>query len=105
MRRVRAYLEGPATAADDSADALFGLTTGPAAVRLGFRRGYAMPTLPCPTCHHPTPRTVDAPTTIALVNYYRCDLCGAVWNVPKSDPYGPVQIVAVGIQPKPPPTQ
>lgn len=63
-----------------------------------------MPVRFCPTCQNPTPRTLDAPRLLAAVNYYvnyyRCDLCGAVWNVDKNDPHGPICIVTNGLPPK-----
>jgi hypothetical protein len=63
-----------------------------------------MPTLPCPLCLNPTPRTIDGATAISSVNYYRCDSSGTVWHVAKADPYGPIQIVAEGVLPKTPRT-
>ena len=65
--------------------------------------GTTMPTLACPTCQHQTPRTVEEPTAISQFNYYRCDVCGTVWHVPKADPYGPFEIVAIGIRAETPP--
>ena len=53
-------------------------------------------------CNNPTPRTLDAPSQFAMVNYYRCDKCGAVWNVDKADPNGPIHIVTEGIPPQTP---
>jgi hypothetical protein len=49
-----------------------------------------------------TARTIDGITAISIVNYYRCDVCGTVWQVAKADPYGPIEIVAEGVLPKTP---
>jgi hypothetical protein len=45
------------------------------------------------------PRILDDVNKQAMVNCSRCDICGTVWHVPKSDPFGPVEIVAVGTLP------
>jgi hypothetical protein len=42
-----------------------------------------MPVLPCPQCQHPTPRHLEGASQDAWVNYYRCEYCSYVWNVPK----------------------
>ena len=44
-----------------------------------------MPTRPCPKCGSTAPRYLPATSDIAVVNYYRCDDCGHVWTVKKSD--------------------
>jgi hypothetical protein len=41
-----------------------------------------MPALPCPQCGKPTPR-LDIISPTAHSDYYRCDACSLVWNVPK----------------------
>jgi len=50
---------------------------------------------PCPTCGHATPRPL-AVNAWALVNYYRCDLCGCVWMIPKWNLLAEPTIVAQG---------
>ena len=64
---------------------------------------------PCPQCHTPTTlslepivrllepsvRLLEDSSKDALVNYFRCERCGCVWTVPKSDPDAPPQIVTV----------
>lgn len=55
-----------------------------------------MPARPCPFCKHETPRLLDAASAGADVNYYRCDPCGAVWHVAKSNPRGEANIVVPG---------
>lgn len=59
-------------------------------------------TCPCPECEtqtvpwlEPTVRFLKDASKEALVNYYRCDSCGCVWTVPKSDPHAPPQILTV----------
>ena len=44
---------------------------------------------PCPSCHASSPRFLPATSQHADVNYYRCDPCGHVWTIPKSNPDGP----------------
>ena len=46
----------------------------------------AMPSCPCPVCNAPTPRHLDAPSSYARVDYYRCGRCGHVWTTEKADP-------------------
>lgn len=48
-----------------------------------------MPICPCPQCHMPVPRWLEATSKDATVNYYRCNACGHVWTVPKDDPNAP----------------
>ena len=52
-----------------------------------------MPIRPCPECMHPTPRQLENVSADAQVWYYRCDSCGHVWNIPKSDPNAPPRAV------------
>jgi len=41
---------------------------------------------PCSLCGTAGPRILEAVSRDAVVNYYRCDACGAVWNRPKNAP-------------------
>ena len=41
---------------------------------------------PCPACKNPAPRFLEAASEDALVDYYRCDECSCVFNVPKGRP-------------------
>lgn len=45
-----------------------------------------MPVRPCPICGTQTVRWLEASSAQAYVNYYRCEHCGHVWNVPKDKP-------------------
>ena len=54
------------------------------------RVGSAMSIRPCPKCQHDTPRLLEAASTDAAVNFYRCTRCGHVWNVSKYYPDGPI---------------
>jgi uncharacterized Zn finger protein len=63
-------------------------------------------TCPCPQCQtqtvpwlEPEVRLLEATSKDALVNYYRCDSCGCVWTVPKSDPDAPPQTLTVRTRP------
>ena len=47
--------------------------------RLSYSRR-PMPVQPCPVCHRPTTRTLDATNKIAHVNYYTCEGCHHVWT-------------------------
>lgn len=47
----------------------------------------------CPTCQNPTHRILDTADLDARMDYYRCERCGTVWNIPKGAT-GPIQIVA-----------
>ena len=38
-------------------------------------------------------RWLEATSTLAYVNYYRCEHCGNVWNVPKDKPQAEPNIV------------
>ena len=38
-----------------------------------------MPARLCPTCHHPG-RLLAHSSSGAVVEYWRCDACGAVWS-------------------------
>jgi hypothetical protein len=42
-----------------------------------------VPIQPCPKCQNLVPRWLEAPSTIAAVNYYRCPVCGHVWTISK----------------------
>jgi len=55
-----------------------------------------MPARECPFCSHQTPRSLDKTSADAYENYYRCDQCGAVWNVLKSNPLGFPNVVIAG---------
>ena len=55
-----------------------------------------MPIRPCPNCKNPAPHIVDRVITDAVVNYYRCDECGHVWNTPKDRPEAKAYIVTQG---------
>jgi uncharacterized Zn finger protein len=60
-----------------------------------------MPFRPCPECQHQTPRLLEALSHVALVNYFRCEACGHVWHIQKSDPDGPMVAVTVSLPRKP----
>jgi len=47
---------------------------------------------PCPTCGEQAPRLLEESSRDAVVNYYRCEHCGTVWNKPK-DAEDPICIV------------
>jgi hypothetical protein len=55
-----------------------------------------MPNRPCPRCDR-TGRFLKDSSSIALVDYYRCDYCGEVWVLDRSDPTKPPRSVT---QPK-----
>lgn len=48
--------------------------------------GTTMPAHSCPKCRQPAPRWLPETSKDATVNYYRCDECAHVWNIPKNDP-------------------
>jgi len=50
---------------------------------------------PCPNCQTETPRLLYDTSQFASVWYYRCDKCGHVWHVLKSDPDGPTSDVTL----------
>ena len=50
---------------------------------------------PCPVCER-SARWLDAASQDAHVDYYRCDGCGHVWNVPKGQPDAPRKTVVQG---------
>lgn len=52
-----------------------------------------MPIRPCPECHTETPRVLDGASRDAYVWYYRCEKCGHVWSIAKSNPDGPIHHV------------
>jgi len=47
-----------------------------------------MPERLCPHCQRPG-RFLEAPSRIAMVEYYRCNDCGHVWTYDKNDPDAP----------------
>lgn len=49
----------------------------------------------CPRCQNPKPTLLASTSQVALVDYYRCDICGLVWNQPKTGE-GPINIVNEG---------
>jgi Pyruvate/2-oxoacid:ferredoxin oxidoreductase delta subunit len=59
-----------------------------------------MPIRPCPRCHRLTARWLEESSKHAYVNYYRCDGCGMVWNVPKENPDAPIKQVTRDVPPK-----
>src|SRR4029453_7395290 len=46
----------------------------------------------CPQCARMAVRKRDASSEYAIVNYYRCDLCGHVWTTLKDHPAETVDI-------------
>lgn len=60
-----------------------------------------MPIQPCPTCQSPTIRWLEGPSKDAWVNYYRCGICGHVWNVAKSQTQLSAEITPPEQRPKP----
>ncbi len=40
---------------------------------------------PCPQCRMPAPRLLETVSNDAQVNYYRCQVCGHVWTLPKGE--------------------
>jgi len=54
----------------------------------------------CPNCDHPTPRWLGGPSQDASVDYYRCDVCGHVWNVPTHQPDADAATVSHGQAPQ-----
>ena len=40
---------------------------------------------PCPECQRLTAYPLESLNREALVDYYRCSVCGHVWTAPKSD--------------------
>jgi hypothetical protein len=40
----------------------------------------------CPSCADPSPRYLQDSSNFAVVDYYRCEACGCVFNVPKGRP-------------------
>jgi hypothetical protein len=44
-----------------------------------------MPIHPCPNCQELAPRWLEAPSNIAVVNYYRCQVCRHVFTVSKDN--------------------
>lgn len=55
-----------------------------------------MPFRPCPECQFQTPRLLAALSSQALVHYFRCEACGHVWHIQKSDQGGEMVAVTVG---------
>src|SRR6476469_2660426 len=59
-----------------------------------IRKRYSpMPVQPCPVCRRTTPRWLEASSKEAPVNYYRCEGCGHVWVVPKTNPAAPPTVI------------
>jgi hypothetical protein len=54
---------------------------------------FPMPHQPCPVCRRDAPRWLESSSKEASVNYYRCDECGSVWTVPKTDPAALPQLI------------
>ena len=50
---------------------------------------------PCPSCQQFAGYHLEATSKEALVNYYRCHICGHVWNVSKAHPEAPPVSVTV----------
>jgi hypothetical protein len=46
-------------------------------------------------CQVPTIRWLEESSKYAYVNYYRCEACGHVWNVPKDNPDAPPKHVVI----------
>lgn len=55
----------------------------------------AIPIRPCPRCQTPTVRLLELASKQAWVFYYRCEVCGHVWNIPKNDPDAPPRDVII----------
>ena len=55
-----------------------------------------MSSRPCPNCRHSLPRPLDAASRDSRVEYYRCDFCEHVFNVPKDNPQAEPRTVAQG---------
>jgi transposase-like protein len=49
----------------------------------------------CPKCQSENPRFLNGASDEAMVNFYRCDECGHVWTVQKSNPDGPTTDVTL----------
>ena len=48
---------------------------------------------PCPHCDTNTARLLDQTSKVANVSYYRCNKCGHLWHVLKTDPDGAISHV------------
>jgi hypothetical protein len=51
-----------------------------------------MTSIPCPRCQAAAARRLDDLSTAAWVDYFRCEQCGSVWNVPKSGDTPPTAV-------------
>ena len=49
----------------------------------------------CPHCQAPRVRHLEASSRDAEVDYFRCEQCGRVWNVPKNAPMAPPRSVTI----------
>ena len=58
---------------------------------MGRRKGGAR--MGCPHCKGKSIRFLSGASDGALVDYYRCETCGCVWNCDKSNPGGTVRII------------
>ena len=47
-----------------------------------------MPIRRCPHCNTQTSLLLDATSKLATVWYYRCENCGHLWHILKTDPKG-----------------
>jgi len=57
---------------------------------------------PCPQCTRTESRQLEGVPTLPAVAYYRCDGCGHVWSVDRTDPKKPVtRAVTDAEQPQP----
>ena len=52
---------------------------------------------PCPTCHAPAPRWLENSSAGADVDYFRCEICGHVWCLPKGEPNALPRTVTQGV--------
>jgi hypothetical protein len=43
---------------------------------------------PCPSCHAPGSHWLEGVSKDAYVDYFRCQICGHVWNTPKAGATG-----------------
>ena len=52
-----------------------------------------MPNRPCPNCGKAAGRFLPETSKDARVDYYRCDLCGTVWTLDRTDQTKPQRFV------------
>jgi hypothetical protein len=45
-----------------------------------------VPIEPCPACATATPNRLDSSIDSAVVDFFRCTMCGHVWTVEKLNP-------------------